>query len=181
MLGLILLCLLTGAAQQDYRCGKVSNYWILLGTIIYFAAGYVVHIRGPSLSQVSLLTAYGGFIVCFISVTGIFLILFLFRMMGAGDIKVMALIGGYLGLYEGLLVIFYGLAAAAVWSLIFMLRKKILRKRITYFINFIRFFYAAGKPEACYVRDEDRAQVVFPFVPFLWLGLLVWLAKGGGV
>ena len=47
----------------------------------------------------------------------------------------MAVIAGYMGMDRGVEIIFYGLAAAAVWSLFYMLKQHILAERIKYFLE----------------------------------------------
>ncbi|MCQ4838257.1 hypothetical protein NE556_24350, partial [[Clostridium] symbiosum] len=79
-------------------------------------------IRGPSPGDGSaaVFTVIALFFIRTFFTVIIFFPLFLFRMMGAGDIKVMAVIAGYMGMDRGVEIIFYGLAAAAVWSLFYM-------------------------------------------------------------
>ncbi|MCI8454484.1 MAG: hypothetical protein HFE84_07710 [Lachnospiraceae bacterium] len=48
---------------------------------------------------------------------------FLCRFFGAGDIKLVALCIGFLGVEDGFLTVFFGLLGAAVWAFL-MLRKK---------------------------------------------------------
>ena len=181
MLSVFLLCLLTGASWQDLKYGKVSNFWILSGIVVFFFLRFMVFIRGPSEVRGGFFTDSIVFMFRFVTVSAIFSVLFLFRMMGAGDIKVMALIGAYLGLLEGFLTIFYGLAASAAWSLLFMIHKKILIQRIQYFIRFMHRFFVTGDISAYYEKSTDSIQAGFALVPFLWLGLLIRLAEQGGV
>lgn len=181
MLSVFLLCLLTGASWQDLRYGRVSNFWILSGIIVFFAFRLMVFIRGPSEVEGNFLADSIGFIFRFMIVIVIFSVLFLFHMMGAGDIKVMALMSGYLGLSEGFRIIFYGLAASAVWSLLFMIHKKILIQRIQYFIMFMHRFFVTGEISVYYEKSTDNGKAGFALVPFLWLGFLIRLAEQGGV
>lgn len=46
-----------------------------------------------------------------------FYVLFLCRMLGAGDIKLMAVCVGFLGVWRGLIMIFLGFLLAAIYSL----------------------------------------------------------------
>lgn len=174
-----MLIFLTSGALQDLKTGKIPNCLILLGAAAFGIAGFI---RGPSLG-------YGAWEICLglalfllriILTAGILFPLFLFRMMGAGDIKVMAVITGYMGLYIGFEIIFYGLAAAAAWSLFYMLRKRILMERIRYFLNYFKNLYQTERILPYCAFAGDRLQAGFCFAPFLWCGFCLWLTVGGG-
>lgn len=173
-----LLLFLSCCSICDLRKGKVPNGLILLGVAAFAISGFI---RGPSpgygVWEVFAGTAF--FLIRTVFAAAVFFPLFLFRMMGAGDIKVMAVIAGSMGMDRGIEIIFYGLAAAAAWSLFYMLKKHILVKRIRYFLNYIKNllqterllpYYTAGEP--------DRAG--FCLIPFLWCGFCLWLAVYGG-
>lgn len=107
------LCVaLAGAAGTDLVFGKVRNGWILF----WMAVG--VWFRGGS----------------FVRDAGIVLIpaffLFRMRMMGAGDGKLMAVIAGYLGIFDGILAIWTGLCLGAFWSLCRIRQREGLRARL---------------------------------------------------
>ncbi len=96
----ILLCLfLIRAGWTDLRSGKVYNRWLILGT----AVG--IWLRGCSFfppAAAALVIAY---------------VLYFFRLLGAGDGKLIAVMMGWLGAWEGLYAIFAGLMVAVLWSL----------------------------------------------------------------
>lgn len=108
------MVVLAGAAWSDITCGKVYNWWLLGGV----AAGIVL--RGwQFLPPAGVMLAVG---FC----------LFRFRMMGAGDGKLMAVMAGYLGLGSGMRTIAAGLLLGAVWSLRCMWRGRSFRARLMY-------------------------------------------------
>lgn len=175
----VLLFFLSGCALSDLKTGKIPNILVLLG-VASFAIS--VFIRGPSFG-------YGGwetgavFILFFARIlftAGVLFPLFLFRMMGAGDIKVMAVTAGYLGMERGFQIIFYGLAAAAAWSLIYMLRKRILLNRIRYFLNYMKNIFRTEciLPYYCACAQDGAGLCL---VPFLWCGYCLWLVVNGGM
>lgn len=175
----VLLFFLSVCALSDLKTGKIPNVLVLLGIASF---GLAVFIRGPS-------SGYGGgetgavFILFFVRIlftAGVFFPLFLLRMMGAGDIKVMAVTAGYMGMDRGFRIIFYGLAAAAARSLIYMLRKRILLNRIRYFLNYIKNTFRTESilPYYC-ACGQDGAELCF--VPFLWCGYCLWLVVNGGM
>lgn len=59
--------------------------------------------------------------------------LFRFRLMGAGDGKLMVLIAGYLGFWQGLSAIWAGFFIGAVWSICRFRHDGSFRARLTYF------------------------------------------------
>lgn len=175
----MLLLFLSGCALSDLKTGKIPNVLVLLGAASF---GLCVFIRGPS-------SGYGFreagtilllFLARLLFTAGALFPLFLFRMMGAGDIKVMAVTAGYLGVESGFETIFYGLAAAAAWSLIYMLRKRILINRIRYFLNYMKYIFRTEciLPYHCVCGQDGEGLC---FVPFLWIGYCLWLAVNGGM
>ena len=108
--------------------------------------------------------------------------LFFFHMMGAGDVKWMALLCGALGVTSGILVIFYGLAAAAVWSVFCLVRKHLFVQRIRYFLNYMSNLPQMEEVIPYYRAERDGREAALSLAPFLFLGYLLWLFAGmGGV
>lgn len=174
----LLSVFLSGSAWWDLKTGKIPNFWIFLG-----AAGFITlkFIRGPSGTVGEFAAETGSFLFRITFFTAVFFVLFLFRMMGAGDIKVMALIGGYLGISKGFSVIFCGLAAASVWSFFTMIQKGIFKKRMYYFFNYVGRSMETRAVTPYYRAEQDGGEAGFCFVPFLWGGFLLWLAGQGGM
>lgn len=76
----------------------------------------------------------------FVHVTGtcaVFYIFFLWRMLGAGDIKLMALCVGMLGISNGVLVLFLGLLSASAESLRKLGKRGILWSRLSGLAAFV--------------------------------------------
>lgn len=174
----LLFVFLTGGAWQDLRRSRIPNWWISIGVVSFVTAQFI---RAPSggLPEFGLLMA--SFLLRIAAFVLVLFPLFLFRMMGAGDIKVMALMGGYLGIFHGITAIFYGLAASAVWSLLYMIHKKIFKKRIIYFLLYVSRFIKTGQILPYYKADRDDPQAAFCLIPFLWCGLCFWIAGQGGL
>lgn len=64
--------------------------------------------------------------------------LFRFRVMGAGDGKLMAVIGGYLGIRGGFCAVAMGFLAGAVWSLWKLRRPGLAAERFCYLRGYVR-------------------------------------------
>lgn len=164
----VLLCIIaTGAGWTDLRRGKVYNWWLLAGT----AAG--ICCRGNRFFLPAALVLLPAFA------------LFRCRMMGAGDGKLMALIAGYLGFWNGMEAIAAGFAVGAVWSLHRLWCEGSFRARLrfmsVYFMRVIQekevIAYDAGTPDT-----RSRIPLAVCLAAGVWLYQAgVWAAevKGG--
>jgi prepilin peptidase CpaA len=116
------------------------------------------------------------FLFRMVLVTALFFVLFLCRMIGAGDIKMAALICGYLGFQTGASAIFSGFLIGAFWSLIKMIGNGIFIYRFSYLLTYIRYVFQTGKITAYYCPQRDGYDMVIPFGCCLFLGTLITLA-----
>lgn len=116
------------------------------------------------------------FLLRIVLVIALFFVLFLFRMIGAGDIKMAALICGYMGLQTGAMAIFSGFLIGAVWSLIKMIGNGIFIYRFSCLLTYIRYVFQTGKITAYYHPERDGYDMVIPFGFCLFLGTLITLA-----
>lgn len=66
------------------------------------------------------------------------MLLFRFRVMGAGDGKLMAVIGGYLGIQSGFYAVALGFLAGAVWSLWRLRQPGLAVERFCYLQEYVR-------------------------------------------
>lgn len=115
----MLLCIvLTGAGITDLRDGKVYNWWLVLG----LAAGVLC--RGAVFFTGAVFFLIPSFL------------LFCFRMIGAGDGKLAAVTGGFLGIQDGLFVIMIGLFLGALWSVGRMWRDRSFGLRMGYLLHY---------------------------------------------
>lgn len=166
MLFILVFLYLGGCSLRDWRTGKIPNRFLLGWGMVFVLCSVWF---GGWLAGIG--TCLWGTVF-----TGLILFpLFYFRMMGAGDVKMMALLGGALGVYRGFEVIFCGLAAAAAWSVFYMVRKRMFLKRIRYFLNYMMFLPQSGEPVPYYDAKRDGKEAAFCLAPFLLCGYGLWL------
>ncbi len=108
----------------------------------------------------------------------LFFPLFLLRMMGAADVKVIAVIVGFLGPARGAAAVGTGFVLGAVWSLERLLRKGMLTQRLSYFLAYIRRMFTLKSYEPYYLADRDGTEPSIPLAFCLSAGTgLCFLAE----
>ena len=115
------------------------------------------------------------FMLRFLAVAVLFFPLFRLRMIGAGDIKLMALMCGCLGMLQGGFAIVYGFILGAAMSLIKLLVQGSLRVRLSYLSAYIRRFIHTKEIVAYYNPSRDGYESTIPLGLCLFLGTLVYL------
>lgn len=94
---------------------------------------------------------------------GLLWLLFRFRMLGAGDIKLFSVIGGLYGSSFSLKVIVIAFFLGAVMSVFQLLRHKSLGYRLQYLAEYISNYLKTGKIEAYYIRERDGTKPTVHF------------------
>ena len=104
---------------------------------------------------------------------------FLLRMVGAGDIKFMALVAGCFGLERGFWSVVIGLCLGAVLALGKMLQEGSVCQRFLYLTAYIRRFIQSKEIEAYYCPERDGYKCVIPLGACFFAGTLITaLVKG---
>lgn len=138
------------AVFWDLWKGKIPNLLVLAG----ICTGWGFQIADKGLYGI--LFFLGGAVLP-VLILGI---LYYFRMIGAGDIKLFAAIGSFVGMRTVLMCISVSFLAGAVISLIVMIRRGIFKKRLNYFLAYISNFfqtrkwvpYQTGVEKECYIH-----------------------------
>lgn len=112
---LALLLLLVSAAIFDVRSHRIPNRLVLAG--LGFGLAYSAFV--PFWGQHGLLWALGGAAFGF----GVLFPFWLLRMMGAGDVKLMAAVGSLLGLDDVPMALLVSLATSGVFAIAISLHK----------------------------------------------------------
>lgn len=158
------LCMITGiCALTDIKERKIKNCWLgaaVLGAFFFMA------VRGNRQAVTD------GFTVMVLTFAILFP-LYLLRMMGAGDVKLLCVAGLYIG-WKQALVFFVGTgflcAILALWKLIYYQN---MRKRLFYLWNYIRCLYLSKSPGA-YGIPANKQETIGLAVP-VFGGVLIWL------
>lgn len=123
---LFLLTLL--AVYQDIKSYKIKNYTIIIGIITGLSINIV---------EVGFIDTYPFLIGMTLPIIILFP-LFLIKALGAGDIKLYSVIGGFYGTYYLVRVLIISFIFAAILSLIYLIKTRSIHKRITYLITYIQ-------------------------------------------
>lgn len=163
----LLLLHLTGAAVYfDLREQRIPNGLILTGLLL----GMVDQFQRSLWKG---LVTYGAGIFVPVLMLGA---LYYFRMIGAGDIKLLSVIGGFLGPYNGFLCVIYTFLIGSVIATVLLIKRQNLISRFIYFKTYV-FQYLQTKEWRPYIQKEDRDSQFYFSIPVL-LSLLCYI---GGV
>lgn len=96
--------------------------------------------------------------------------------LGGGDIKLLSVAGGFLGLEEGIFCIMLSFLFGAVLSLILFVRRRNFKHRICYFLNYIQTVVHTGRWTPYYdiARDGYDSTIHFSVAILLAALLLLW-------
>ena len=184
---LFLTPVLAAGTVTDLRFRKVPNGVIGFGAAAGLAiltagrlsgdggAAGVVFAGHAGLGIWQWLSMCGGYVLRLGLVCAIGFPLFLFRMMGAGDVKLMAVIAAWLGWHDGAVVVGYGFFIGAIWALFKMCLSGIFCQRISYFIAYFRRLFLTKEKTPYYLAKRDGDEVVIPFAVCLFSGFLLFL------
>jgi prepilin peptidase CpaA len=138
----VLLLLLAGAAISDYRTLKIPN--LLTGGGILFALVYTTLVH-PAM-HTDWTWAPAGMLLGF----GAMLPMYMLRIMGAGDVKLMAMVGAFLGADATLTALLFCFVTAGVAALAYAVHHRVLALMLVNVNGILRGMLwsavASGKP-----------------------------------
>lgn len=154
---LFALAMFTGALW-DVREGRIPNLLIILGLLMGAVSGVL---SGG--------TGFAGFLLGASAPAALLFPLFWLHMLGAGDIKLLMVAGGFLGWKDGLRCLAGSFVLAAIFSLGKCICQRNLRIRLRYLAAYISNYLTTGV-RVPYYKKEDGADMTIPFgVPvFAW-------------
>jgi len=109
----ILMLLLVGAAISDYRVHRIPNWLVLSGAVF----GVICNTTLAPSPYAHILFPFAGFAVGLL----LFLPLYLVRAMGAGDVKLLAMVGAFLGPGDTFRASLASMIVGGVLSILFVL------------------------------------------------------------
>lgn len=113
----VLMALLVLAAVLDVKTGRIPN-WLVFGGIVYALAYNAFFPLYPR--DIGILFGLAGLAVGLLA----FLPLYLLRAMGAGDVKLMALVGAFIGSIATIASVLATLLAGGVLAAVLALRSR---------------------------------------------------------
>jgi len=167
----ILLVVLLGGAWYDLREQRIPNWWCAAACLCGACLTWVWAPEGQKLWQP---VFYG---IRLLAVVVIWFPLFRLRMIGAGDVKLMALMAGYLGFVTSAHAVLYGFLIGAVLAFLKMLICRNLRQRLSYFFAYIKRLFLTKEALPYYQASRDGKGIVIPMGVCL-LGGYMWYLIG---
>lgn len=149
---LILPAILIAAMYSDIKTHRISNRLILLGIIMCLlqAVG-----SGQSFKVLQVIKDLSIPVI-------VLYLLFLIRVIGAGDVKLLSLISGFMGIWFFFKVVLISFVIGAVWSLILLIQKKAFWQNMSVALNYA-FDLVKGEAKPYDVASPERFQIEIPF------------------
>lgn len=138
---------LAGAVVCDFVNHRIPNYYLLLGML----AALVV--QGWTLGLAGLTASGAGLLIGF----ALFIPLYAFGGMAAGDVKLMAVVGSLLGVTGALWAVAYSLIAGMLLGILYLVGKGELGKFMA------RYWAMAGIRSYIPAENKDAARHRFPY------------------
>ena len=161
--GCLALIIVLEAVEMDLRIQKISNKWLLIGWIL----GLIYQCTDPA-GAGPLAFAAGSAVP--ILILGIF---FYFRMLGAGDLKLLAVLGGIMGPAASFGCVFWSVIFGAMFSVMILSVCGDWLHRFLYFTNYMKNYFNTGS-RIPYRRQGNRKEHLHFSVPVL-MGVLLWI------
>lgn len=162
--------LLMAAAVGDVQNCRVSNHIIAAGLLL----GIFTNLR-----QNGYMGIFSFFLGMMVPIL-LFWLLFRFRMLGAGDIKLFSVVGGLYGASFVLRVIVAAFFLGAVMSVFQLLRYKNLKFRLQYLAEYVSVYVKTGEAGSYYQKERDGAEPVVHFAVAVFGGFLLCILRKGG-
>ncbi|WP_455437861.1 prepilin peptidase [Hungatella hathewayi] len=174
---MILLLVLAAGAYYDVREHRIPNWWVAVSAVCGILLSMVE--SGAPPGPAAYLKECGLFLARMLTVSALFFPLFICRMIGAGDIKLAALICGYSGLAGGASAIGLGFLIGAFWSFLKMMVKGSFHERFCHLAAYIRRIYHTKTITAYYDKARDGTEAVIPLGVCLFFGTMAFIMMPG--
>lgn len=168
---LLLLGLLIASALIDMRSRRIPN-WLSLGGTVF---ALVLYIALLGFGTDGLLTGLGGCVVGL----AVFLPFYLMGGMGAGDVKLMAMAGTFLGPLHALLAAGLGLGIGSLMGLAILLYRRGVLIMARRYVSTFQCLAATGKWSYVPPSADEPAAARFPYAAAIVAGTLATLWWSG--
>ena len=167
---IVMFCILICCSISDLKDYKVKNFVIVFGWLYALFAGYM------NLGIAGIKSA----VLCITITILVGMPLFRIGGIGAGDIKLLSVIGGIYGMnfLANVTVLLIGMAG--IVSFIFLAKKRAVFTRVCKFLNFARYSITT---ERYYEMKRDGREFVIPLAPITALAyfIVLYLNQRGGM
>ena len=167
---IVMFCILICCSISDLKDYKVKNFVIVFGWLYALFAGYM------NLGIAGIKSA----VLCITITILVGMPLFRIGGIGAGDIKLLSVIGGIYGMnfLANVTVLLIGMAG--IVSFIFLAKKRAVFTRVCKFLNFARY---STTTERYYEMKRDGREFVIPLAPITALAyfIVLYLNQRGGM
>lgn len=147
---------------MDLKWEKVCNWWIGIG----FCTGLIWQWGHP-------LKYLAGVLVPL----GILFVLFLYKMLGTGDIKVFMVLGGILGVENVIWCMILSFVLGAVYSVFLLIFRCDWKDRMLYFVSYVQQVFGEKKYQP-YLIPGNRPENIH-FTTAIFLSIMILILKGG--
>lgn len=141
------------AALDDWKNYRVRNSIILGG----LGTGFIINVIEYGIT--GFLSWIGGVIFPVV----LLWVLFLIKTIGAGDIKLLSVVGGFLGIHFVFKSIIIAFLIGAIMSVFQMIRQNSLITRLQYLAKYVSHFISTRKIESYYLAERDGRNCVIHF------------------
>lgn len=159
----ILVSILLCAAIMDIKTDRVPNLLIIVGF------GFTLGFRLLSFDVTRISDYFAGALIP----SAAFFIFFIFRMFGAGDIKLLSLTGAVLGLKAVMNITVIALFVGAIFSVVRIILNRNLIIRMHYLADYFLGFIRDREIGPYYVKEEGNGNMVH-FAVCILLGLSIY-------
>ena len=164
---IILTAILNAAVIGDSLSGKIRNWLVAVGFVCGLV--YQIHTRG-----VAGLAVFAGGVVFTLACT---VLLFAFGAIGAGDGKLLAAVGGFLGWKAMPTCLFLTFLLGSLWSLGAMIRRRNMKKRFSCLKSYVELC-KEKKSWLPYGQSFKEEDAVIQLSPAILFAVLIYLIGG---
>ncbi|WP_330414410.1 A24 family peptidase [Lachnotalea glycerini] len=157
MLSLVVLI----ALIMDFATGKVSNKLIIIGLLLGFFIPYIQDKKGNII----------GFLLGAAAPVAILLLVFMIGGIGAGDIKLFAVIGGFIGVQGVLKCMITAFVIGAVISFVKIL---VYKNFFLCFHNIIRYLSQTYNTKKFQIYEREKSNTIHFTLP-MFISILIYI------